>query len=803
MKTFKKIGIGIVALLVLSLLGGWLWLRSLRPDFNAELRLEGLSAPVEVLYDEVGVPHIYAQNEEDMYQAFGYVHAQDRLFQMEVLRRLADGRLAEVFGPDALPSDRFFRTLSLRKQAEWTIKERYDSQPNAPFVKAAKAYIRGVNQYIQQGKTPIEFTLASIPKTEFTLADMEIIVGYMGYTFVDAFRSEAIATMIQSKFGPDYLRDVMSNWPEGEPMIPTQAQEQQQAAQTLAAMANRLTDLEATLPAPPFHGSNGWVIAGSRTKSGKPILSNDTHIAFSQPSVWYEAHLECPGFRFYGSFLAGTPTAALGHSDRGGWGLTMFENDDADFYREKVNPENPNEVWYKGQWVALETREEVIRVKGQEDVRLQVKKSPHGYLMNESFTAMKDEQAPIALWWVYHQFPSRHLEVFYELSRAKNATEAQQAVANLTAPGLNFMWGDVEGNIAWWAAGKLPRRPAHVNPMVILDGASGQDEPTGWYDFSQNPQILNPQRGVLYTANNQPADMGTGLVPGYYVPGDRARRIEQLLFTDRRDWTEASVREVINDVVSPTYAELLRDVLPALPSASLSPSAQKALLTLGAWEGSHGLDRIEPTLYYRFMYHLTRNLVMDELGPEVYKAFEHNTNFKRNLATLMRKESSPWWDDLSTPNRKETRAEILTRSLNEAVAALEAQLGTDTAQWQWKRVHTLEHKHPLGILPVVGKYFNVGPLAAPGGRETINNLDFMIDSTGRYPITYGPALRRIVDFGDPENGRSVLPTGQSGYFMSKHYADQAQLFVEGGSRPERMNRADIERVNTGRTLFRP
>jgi penicillin amidase len=247
----------------------------------------------------------------------------------------------------------------------------------------------------------------------------------------------------------------------------------------------------------------------------------------------------------------------------------------------------------------------------------------------------------------------------------------------------------------------------------------------------------------------------------------------------------------------------LRDVLPTLPAASLSPSAQKALLTLGAWDGSHGLDHIEPTIYYRFIYHLTKNLVGDELGPEVYKAFEHNTNFKRNLASLIRKESSPWWDDITTPTQKETRTEILARSLNEAVAALEAQLGTDTAQWQWKRVHTLEHKHPLGILPLVGKYFNVGPLPAPGGRETINNLDFMIDSTGKYPVTYGPALRRIIDFGDLENGRSVLPTGQSGYFMSKHYADQAQLFVEGGSRPERMNRADIERVKTGRTLLKP
>jgi penicillin amidase len=803
MRIVKKFLIVLLFLVVTIGLGSWYWLRSLVPNFTADLQLQGLQAPVEVLYDDFGVPHIYAGNEEDMYQAFGYVHAQDRLFQMEVLRRLADGRLSEVFGEKALASDRFFRTLSLRKHAQWTIDSTYTNNSNAPFVKAANAYLRGVNQYIQQGKTPIEFTLAGIPKTEFTLADMEIIVGYMGYTFVDAFRSEAIATMIQSKYGADYLNDVMNNWPESELRIATQAQEQTQSALALARMANQLTAIEQAAVASPFHGSNGWVISGSKTKSGKPILSNDTHIAFSQPSVWYEAHLECPGLRLYGSFLAGTPTAAMGHSQHGGWGLTMFENDDADFFREKINPDNSNQVWSKGQWVDLQVREEIIKVKDQPDVKLLVKRSPHGYLMNGALDNMADQKDPIALWWVYHQFPSHHLETFYGLAHAREAMEAREAVSKLTSPGLNIMWGDTAGNIAWWAAGKIPRRPAHVNPMVILDGSSGEDDPQGWLDFAQNPQILNPKSGVLFTANNQPDDMGTGLVAGYYVPGNRANRIGQLLQTDKNDWTEAEVRKVINDITSPTYVETLRAILPVIQQDKLTPAAQKAVLSLGAWDGSHGLDATEPILYYRFMYHIMANLMRDELGQEAFTAFEHNTNFKRNLASLLKNDASPWWDNVNTPARKETRKEVLTQSLNEAMASLDAQLGSDQSKWRWSQVHTLEHKHPLGILPVVGKFFNVGPFPVPGGRETINNLDFTVDSTGNYKVTYGPALRRIVDFGDLQNARSVLPTGQSGYFLSKHYADQARIFAEGGSRPERMNRADIEKVMTGKTTMKP
>ncbi|TDB62277.1 penicillin acylase family protein [Arundinibacter roseus] len=797
-------------LLFLSLalgLGTWYWLRSLRPDYSTTLTLSELKAPVEVLYDDYGVPHIYAQNEEDMYQAFGFVHAQDRLFQMEVLRRLADGRLAEVFGEKALSSDRFFRTLSFRQQAKLTIDSLYNTQPDAPFVRAAKAYMKGVNQYIKQGKTPIEFTLAGIPKTEFTLEDMEIIVGYMGYTFVDAFRSEAIATLIQEKYGTAYLQDIMANWPAGEPRISTQAQEtstaQVTAAQALGHMANQLTTMESSLPAPPYHGSNGWAISGSKTKSGKPILSNDTHIAFAQPSVWYEAHLECPGFQFYGSFLAGTPTAAMGHSQHGGWGLTMFENDDADFFREKINPKDSNQVWSKGGWVPLQVREETIKVKDQPDQTLLVKRSPHGFLMNESMENLAKETQPVALWWVYHQFPSHHLESFYGLAHARDASEAGAAVSKLTAPGLNVMWADTAGNIAWWAAGKIPVRPAHVNPMLILDGASGADDPLGWLDFSQNPQILNPESGVLFTANNQPDDMGSGLVAGYYVPGNRANRIGQLLLTDKADWTEADVRKVINDVTSPSYVKTLQEILPVMQVEKLSPSAKNALQKLSAWKGEHLLSSVEPTIYYRLMYHVMKNLVRDELGKELFLAFEHNTNFKRNLAALLANDASPWWDNVLTPKTKETRKEILTLSLNEALTDLETQLGADPATWRWERVHTLEHKHPLGILPLVGRFFNVGPFPAPGGRETINNLDFYVDSTGNYPVVYGPALRRIVDFGNWEQARSVLPTGQSGYFFSKHYADQAELFVEGGSRPERMNRADVEKVMQGKLVLNP
>lgn len=801
MKFLKRLLISVVVMALLVIGGIFVYLQYLNPDRNAALKFPGLKDKVEVLYDNYGIPHIYASNEEDLMYAFGYVHAQDRLFQMEILRRLADGRLSALFGEKALDSDKFFRTLSFREQARWTIDSMY-KDGNAPLVKAAKAYVKGINHFISNGKTPIEFTIAGIPKTPFTLEDMEIITGYMGYTFVGAFKTESIASLIYSKLGKSYYKDVLSQWPDSSHMIPVNAGVSDSTLKVLGQLSAFVSSLENDLPYPPFYGSNGWVISGKKTKSGKPLLSNDTHIEFAQPSVWYEAHLECPDLNIYGSFLAGVPFPALGHNLHSGWGITMFENDDADLYREKLNPDNPGQVWYKDHWEDLNIRTETIKVKDAPDVVLNVKRSRHGYLMNEVLKETRDIKEPIALWWVYHQFPSQHASVFYNLCRAKNAADAGRAVAPLTSPGLNFMWGDTEGNIAWWAAGRLPVRPAHVDPQIILEGSTGADDPIGWLDFSQNPRILNPERGVIYTANNQPADMGTGLVAGYYVPSDRAERIEELLYSNKNDWTEEDSRTMINDVKATSYSRLLRSVLPAIDINELTPGAKQDYGMLMKWDGSHDLEDIEPTIYYRFLYHVYQNALHDELGKEASEKLQYTLSFRRNAAALLMNDASRWWDVTGT-TLKETRSQILARSLNEASNWLVTQMGEDRKSWAWKQVHTLEHKHPLGIIPFIGKYFNVGPIPVPGGRETLNNLEFRIDSSGKYPVRSGPALRRIIDFGNPERAYSVNPTGQSGYFMSKHYQDQAAMFAEGGKRLELMNRKDIEKMVSGRLILHP
>jgi len=805
MRYIRKILLGLVAILVVAAMAVFIYLQYLQTSLNDELTLKGLKDKVEVLYDNYGIPHIYANNQDDLFQAFGYVHARDRLFQMEILRRLADGRLSEVFGDKALPTDKFFRTLSLREHARMSIDSLYQDS-TLPYVKAAKAYLRGVNQYLDQGKTPIEFTLAGIPKQHFTMEDMLVVTGYMGYTFVGTFKTETIASYIYDALGPQYYNDVMQQWPDSNHRIAVQAGEKRNAdsaMKVLAMMTQQIEQLSTTLPYPAFHGSNGWVLSGQKTKSGKPILSNDTHMAYAQPSVWYEAYLECTGYSVYGNFVAGVALPALGHTAHGAWGLTMFENDDADLYREKANPQNPNQVWYKDHWEPLQIRKEIIKVKGKADEILEVKKSRHGYILNGAFEDIDHIKEPIAFWWIFHQFANRHPQVFYNLTIAKDVKDAANAIAPLTSPGLNFMWADVKRNIGWWAAGKLPIRPAQVDPQRILDGSTGNDDILGWYDFSFNPQIINPERGVLYSANNQPEDMGKGLIPGYYVPSDRAARIEELLFNDKKDWTEEELRKVINDVQGTGYAKMLKQILPLIKRNELTPTGQQALSMLEKWNGDHQLNQVEPTIFYRFIYQVIENTFRDELDLQRTYEFQNTYAWKRNMEHFMVNDSSAWWDNVKTMDLRETRAAILTSSLEQSVQWLVTDLGKDIDKWTWNKVHTIEHKHPLGVIPGLGKFFNVGPIPVNGGRETLNNLIFSLDSTGRYPVTAGPALRRIIDMADPSIGYSVNPTGQSGYFLSKHYDDQARMFAEGGKRPELTNRQSVEKVLKGKTVFKP
>jgi penicillin amidase len=721
---------------------------------------------------------------------------------MEIMRRVAAGRLAEILGEKLVKTDKFFRTLGMLEEADMNAAQ-FFKDPSAPWQKSALAYLAGVNQFVEQGDTPLEFRILGIPKEKFTPRDFYLNGALMAFGFASGFQMDPLVTKAYHKLGWDYLKDWVLGWPSGAQKIPVYPSNYSVAVKTLAASIN---EIMAGLPVPAWIGSNGWVVSGKNTKSGKVMFANDTHMMYGQPSIWYEAHLECPGFSFYGNHAAGIPFALIGHNRFAAWGLTMFENDDVDFYKERLNPQNRNQVWFIDHWEDLKLRQETIKVKGGKDVIFEVRSSRHGPILNEVDDMVAQTGSdPVAVWWVFKKFPTQPLQAFYVLAHSRSIKEARRAASMIDGVGLNIMYGDREGNIGWWAAAKLIKRPDHVNSKLFLDGAGGKDEPLGYYDFSQNPQSENPPTGYVYSANNQPDTLTGKLYPGYYVPEDRALRIVQYLDSET-NWSIESTKKMNTDCISLVFAAITSEILNTLEDDRILQSTsnhEKAFKILQNWNGDHQITDVAPTIFSMLLSYIMENTMADELGDDDYRVLNSSHLMKRTIPVIIKNELSLWWDNIQTEKVKETRQMIFAGSFDQAIKELTKQLGPDVTAWHWGKVHTLEHSHPLGRQKPLNYLFNVGPFAAMGGNETIANLGFRLNSQGRYPVRFGPAMRIIIDFADIENSLSVNPTGQSGFFLSDHYDDQAALFNTGKFRKQMMNREEIENLGKGTLILKP
>ena len=792
MKTFlKTVGLALALLvLVIGSVAGW-YIYTKQPVRSGTVDIQGLAAPVTVQYDERGVPHIRADNESDMYKALGYVHAQDRLFQMEMVRRLAKGELAEILGRDLLDVDKLFRTLGIREHAQQYVKKMDFTSPSG---KALLAYLDGINQYQDTHRAPMEFDLLGIPQTPFKPEDTIAVSGYLAYSFAAAFKTEPVMTYIRDHLGPDYLRTFDTEW-HAQGVVNTAALGAKDLTQLahLSDVSQRALSLAGL---PFFQGSNAWAIAGSHTASGKPLLAGDPHIGFSVPSVWYEAHLSSPGFELYGHYQALNPVALLGHNQRFGWSLTMFENDDIDLVAEKINPDNAKQVWAGGQWVDLVERTETIAVKGKAPVKLVLRTSPHGPIVTDAFNEALDGK-PVAMWWAFLQTENPILDAFYELNRADTRDKAREAARKIHAPGLNVVWANAAGDIGWWAAAKLPIRPAGVNPMFILDAAKGEAEKLGFYNFDYNPQEENPARGYIVSANHQPLP-GSGVpVPGYYLLPDRVQRLDAALKGPDRKWDTDAAKALQLDTGNGYGPRVLKDLLPVLQQVITDPNDKAFLEPLEKWDGDYTRDSIGATLFAQMMYELAKEAFEDELGEEQFNNLLQTPAMDHALALLAADPTSPWWDNVNT-KPKESHYETMRIVWANTLKHLKAQYGSSLLEWTWGATHTLTHGHPLGRQKPLDKVFNVGPFRVPGGRETPNNLSSHI-GPAPWAVSYGPSTRRVIDFADAAKAVGINPVGQSGVLFDRHYADQAERHAEGIYVPQHLDAADVK-ANTRSTL---
>ena len=779
----KKILKIIAILLVLLILSGFIFTNNLKPIYSGNLELASLKNEVEVFYDEYGVPHIYAQNELDARRALGYVHAQDRLWQMELIRRLAAGRLSEMFGEKLIKTDKFFSGLGIEEASEETIQQ---LDKDSESYQLAIAYLDGINQFINKGSTPVEFYLLGIDKEEYTLKDMYNVFGYMSFSFAIAHKTDPLLTEIKEKLGDNYLRELNIPILKNTTVI-----KNQQNGVIESGFAAAINDIYEQVPISPFIGSNSWVIGGDKTKNGKVIFANDPHIGFAQPSVWYQSHIKTPNYEIYGYNLALTPFPLLGHNRKYAYGLTMFENDDVDFYFEENNPENENQYKTPNGYESYSLLQKEIKVKDAETLRYDIKVSKHGPIMNDIISHINDDR-PIAMDWIYTKFPNKMLEASFTMSHAGSLGQFKEGAGMIHAPGLNVMYGDADDNIAWFASAKLYKFKNEISSKLILNGNSNDDQKE-YLAFSDNPQAINPSWNYVYSANNQPDTIAGILYPGYYLPEDRAKRIVNLL-EEKNDFSKEDVMQMINDVTSPITPLIIQEVLESITMVQFSDNEKLSMYILQNWDGNYNLESVAPTIYNRFLYEFLVNTYKDEMG----KAFDQFINTpiqKKNVAIQITKPNSVWWDDVTTPDIKEIRQDILARSIKNAISFLEGQLGNSVENWTWSKVHTVEYKHSIGEVPSLRKYFNVGPLKSAGGNEVINNQLFKLDSTGYYKVHSGPSTRRIIDFSDIENSMSILPTGQSGNPLSDHYDDQAEKYNNGEFVPMLLNDIEIKRAN--------
>ena len=783
----------VLATLLLAVAGAGVWYFNTKlPVRKGTLALGGLSAAVTVDYDERGVPHIRAQNEADMYRALGYVHAQDRLFQMEMVRRLAQGELAEILGPKLLDTDKLFRTLGLRQHAIDYVA-RMDM--STPASRALLAYLDGINQYQATRPAPVEFDLLKIPKRAFTPQDTMAVSGYLAYSFAAAFRTEPVMTYIRDKLGPDYLRAFDIDWhPLG---VMQEAALNGPTWQSLQRVAQASMDGMDLGGVPLFEGSNAWAIAGRRTASGRPLLAGDPHIAYSAPAVWYEAHLSSPGYDLYGHYQALNPVALLGHNAQFGWSITMFQNDDLDLVAEQTDAEHPNQVLVRGEWVNMELRTETIAVKGASPVTITLRRTPHGPVINDAFSASLGER-PVSMWWAFLETENPVLEAFYALNRADTRDKARAAAALIHAPGLNVVWANAAGDIGWWAAGKLVQRPAGVNPTFILDAAKGEAEKPGFYAFQFNPQEENPARGYIVSANHQPQPSSGVPVPGYYNLADRARQLDQALAEPNKKWDVSAAQALQLDVCNGYARRILDPLLPVLKAAVTDANEQAFLEPLEKWDGCYTRDSIAATLFSQFVYELAKAAMADELGDVMFANLLRTRALDSALPLLAADENSPWWDNTKTGKRAEGRFETVRKAWHATYAHLSGLYGSSLLEWAWGKAHTLTHNHPLGQQKPLHLLFNVGAFTVPGGRETPNNLSGSI-GPAPWAVGYGPSTRRVIDFASPATSVGINPVGQSGVLFDAHYQDQALPFAEGIYMPQHLAADDV-RAHTESTL---
>ena len=776
------------ALLLGGAVAGGLWFarRSL-PRLEAEVAA-AVSAPVTVYRDAYGVPHIHAESLEDAVFVQGYLHAQDRLFQMDLNRRAASGRLAEIFGADFVDTDRFLRAVGMLRAARET-----EAALSAGHRRALEAYAAGVNAFIaaHRGRLPLEFTLLGYSPDPWQPVESLAIGKYMAWDLGRNMTTEIFFWRLAQRVGPEKAATLFPNYPEDAPAIVARLRDLPLHAELAEGLARlQETVAKASLAGSDRSlGSNNWVVAGTKTTSGLPILANDMHLGIQTPSIWYQNHLAVADrFEVTGVIFPGVPGVIVGHNGYIAWGVTNVGADVQDLYLERRHPDDPARFEFEGEWYQATVERHEIRVKGQaEPVPFAVYLTRHGPLVSEVVDGLN---VPASLRWTAHG-PTGELAAVLALAEARDWDDFRRALATFLAPAQNFVYADRAGNIGYIANGLFPIRRAG-DGLVPVPGWDDRHAWVGFVPMDEVPELYNPAQGFIVTANHRVAGPEyPHFLSHQWAPPYRAQAIIEAL-DGRRGLTLEDMIPIQNSTVNLQARRLGPILLRELAGADLDATGRAAREALARWLEDPRDDAGEagPAIFHTLYLRMLEAAFRDDLGEDLYASFVRHGDALNSFDRMLREGRSEWFG---------TAGQLVRAGFAAALAELTAAMGDDPERWTWGHIHTVTFEHPLGRQRPLDLLFNRGP--HPQGGSHVTPIATAFSLVRPFRITSAAPWRFLVDLADLR-GLDVAAIGVSGHPLSAHYDDQMALWLEGAYKPLLFG----DQVRAGAaatTVFRP
>lgn len=749
----------IIVLAVAALIFVNVYIGKSKPFIDGEVTVAFLDEDVKIVRDEFGVPHITAESDADLYRTQGYVQAQDRLFQMDMARRQASGRLSEVVGEVAVGTDKKFRAFSLRAAAEAS----YDGYGD-DAKKVLGWYAEGVNAFIeeaeQDGKFPYEFKILGYTPEPWSEIDSLTIGKYMAYDLGGNWDSLAVRHWALNNFPEDLAQELFITYPENAPSI------------IEANIANPVAvagQFDPDLVPPEFNGSNNWVVSGDKTASGLPLLADDPHLGLDTPSIWYQMHLQSPGQNVSGVIFAGIPGIILGHNENIAWGVTNVGPDVQDLYIEIPNPDDRTQFLFDGEWEQAEVRDETISVKGGDDIPFEVMVTRHGPIISDILYKDEDPEALFSMQWTALE-PTKELEAIMKMNKASDWESFESALEDFHAPAQNFVFAANDGTIAYKANGRIPIRK-QGDAQLPVPGDSSDYGWTGYIPYNELPRVVNPKEGFIATANNQVVDDSYPYhITKLWAQPYRYERIAEVLRAGD-NFTAEDMIELQMDQKNLYAREFLDDMIGSIEAEDTAGKYEALVKMLREWDQYDSADAAAPLVFHKWIKQLPIGMFSEAMPEDVYKLLPgKGTITDQMMRDAYAGEPGAWVEKYGGVDK------WVFDSFVTSVEDIEGLFGNKVASWKWGDFHQVEFPHALsGASPIFEHFLNPKKQAIGGSNVTVQAAAFKEDGT----VNHGAPWRFVADLSDLTKANHIVGPGQSGHMKSQWFHDQADDWVKG------------------------